>query len=201
MMEKLQIDYERIKQVLPPIEFFKEHRRSIGAGIAALALLFLYPILLIPAFGIALPLYAGWLTLRSLLADRRIAAERQGIQRIVELYFRQAIADANPITLPVRENDDLVERSARVVEFDERRIELFDPIKLRNYSIAWDDIDLHVLYFNITGLEEFAGDKRTIMDKIDEMYLFIKKFSMEISKRCLAIVESALGLVNRRFQK
>ena len=70
------VDVEEIKRFLPSRQFFEKHARTIAIGVAALALWAAFPILTIPVFGVALPLGAGWLLLRSMIEDQRLAAKR-----------------------------------------------------------------------------------------------------------------------------
>ena len=72
------LDVEEIRRFCPSREFFEKHALTI------------------PVFGIALPLGAGWLLLKSMIEDRRLAAKRTQMERAAIEILRQAIVGRLP---------------------------------------------------------------------------------------------------------
>jgi hypothetical protein len=173
-MERLHLNLRQIREVLPSRKLLEQHALLLGFAIVGLTLLVVYPVLTIPVFGIGLPLYAGWLTLKSLLADRQKATKRQLMQRTVELYLQQAIADHALIALPVKENGNTVESAANVTRFDQRDIELFDPVRTRNFSVSWTDIDIPALHYHLTGSKEPLPAKDASLNKVGLAYIWLQ---------------------------
>ena len=68
------LDVEEIRRFYPSRQFFEKHALTI------------------PVFGIASPLGAGWLLLKSMIEDRRLTAKRRQMARAAIEILRQAIA-------------------------------------------------------------------------------------------------------------
>ena len=83
------VDVEELKRFLPSRQFFEKHARTIAIGVAALALWAAFPIPAIPVFGIAMPLGASWLLLKSMIEDQRSAARSRAAKRSRPPWARQ----------------------------------------------------------------------------------------------------------------
>jgi hypothetical protein len=156
------LDFDQIKEFCPSRQFFVKHARSIAIGVAALALWAAFPILTIPVFGIALPLYAGWLLVRSMMEDQRAASKRARMVRAAMVVLRQAIEEKKIVPLPIRTRDKSVDRVVRIVRVDERGVEAVDPIRRISNTYSWTGIDVEKLCqsFSLTEIgpngEEFS---------------------------------------------
>ncbi len=165
------LDFDQIKEFCPSRQFFVQHARSIAIGVAALALWAAFPILTIPVFGIALPLFAGWLLLKSMMEDQRAASKRARMERAAMVILRQAIEERKIVSLPVRSRDKSVDKAVRIVRVDERGIEAVDPTRRISNVYPWSGIELEELCKSLglteAGLneEEFspAADDRSVV--------------------------------------
>ncbi|MGA8172763.1 MAG: hypothetical protein WB816_18285 [Methylocystis sp.] len=145
-MSRLWLDVEAVRQLCPSRQFFKDHAWSIGLGMAALALWAAYPILTIPVFGIALPLGAGWLLVRSMMEDRQLASERARMESATIGALRRAIEEKTIVSLPVRTRDRIVDTPVRITRVDERGVDATDPNRRISTLYSWSRIDIEKLY-------------------------------------------------------
>lgn len=73
-MSRSRLDVEKIRRFCPSRQFFDKHALTV------------------PAFGVASPLGAGWLVLKSMIVDRRQAAKRTQTERAAIEISRQGTA-------------------------------------------------------------------------------------------------------------
>jgi hypothetical protein len=123
-----------------------KHAWPIAIGVAALAIWAAYPILTIPVFGIAMPLAAGWLLLRSMIEDQQVASKRAQMERATIVTLRRAIEERTIVSLPIWTRDKSVERLVRIVRVDERGVEAVDPNRRISNAYAWRRIDVEKLH-------------------------------------------------------
>jgi hypothetical protein len=152
------LDIEEIRQFCPSREFFEKHARTIAISVAALALWAAFPILTIPVFGIALPLGAGWLLLKSMIEDRRLAAKRTQMERAAIDILRQAIDEKKIVSLPIQTRDKCVDTPLKIVRADESGIEASDPDRRISKAYPWSAINIEKLYRDL-GLSEPGGEE------------------------------------------
>lgn len=184
-MRRLRLNFGRMGRALPPRRFFVERVLPIGtAGVVVLALCLAYPILLIPIVGLALPLYAGGRTLKSLFDDRRKASELALLQRNAAVSLRQAIDEKRVINLPVLVNDSVTGLLVHIVRFDEHGIETIDPIRKQPASYSWNEIDLELLCQNLGEYIRPSGESRTAeLGAGNTLASWIKAISSSTSRR------------------
>jgi hypothetical protein len=151
------LDIGEIRQFCPPRQFFEKHARTIAVSVAALALWAAFPILTIPVFGIALPLGAGWLLLKSMIVDQRLAAKHTRMERAAIEILRQAIEAKQIVSLPIQTRDKCVDTPLKITRADENGIEASDPNRRISKVYPWSRIDIEKLYRDL-GLSE-PGDE------------------------------------------
>ena len=151
------LDVEEIRQFCPSRQFFEKHARTIAISVAALALWAAFPILTIPVFGVALPLGAGWLLLKSMIADQRLAAKHTQMERAAIEILRQAIEEKKIVSLPIQSRDKCVDTPVKIIRADESGIEASDPNRRISKVYQWSRIDIEKLYRDL-GLSE-PGDE------------------------------------------
>jgi hypothetical protein len=151
------LDVEEIRQFLPSRQFFEKHARTIAISVAALALWAAFPILTIPVFGVALPLGAGWLLLKSMIQDQRVAARHTQMERAAIEILRQAIEEKKIVSLPIQTRDKCVDTPLKILRADESGIQASDPNRRISKVYPWSRIDIEKLYRDL-GLSE-PGDE------------------------------------------
>jgi hypothetical protein len=122
-----------------------------------LALWAAFPILTIPVFGIALPLGAGWLLLKSMIKDQRLAAKRGLMERAAIETLRRAIGEKAIVSLPIQTRDKCVDTPVRIVRADESGVEAVDPNRRISNVYPWNRIDIEKLY-QVLGLSGTEPD-------------------------------------------
>jgi hypothetical protein len=152
------VDVEELKRFLPSRQFFEKHARTIAIGVAALALWAAFPILTIPVFGIALPLGAGWLLLRSMIEDQRLAAKRTHMERAAIGILRQAAEEKRIVSLPIQTRDKCVDTPLKIIRADQSGIEASDPNRRISKVYPWSSIDIEKLYQDL-GLSEPSSEE------------------------------------------
>ena len=152
------VDVEEIKRFLPSRQFFEKHARTIAISVAALALWAAFPILTIPVFGIALPLGAGWLLLRSMIEDQRLAAKRTQMERAAIGILRQAAEEKRIVSLPIQARDKCVDTPLKIIRADQSGIEASDPNRRISKVYPWSRIDIEKLYQDL-GLSEPSSEE------------------------------------------
>jgi hypothetical protein len=158
------LDIEEIRQFCPSRQFFEKHARTIAISVAALALWAAFPILTIPVFGIALPLGAGWLLLKSMIEDQRLAGKRAQMERAAIEVLRRAIEEKKIVSLPIQTRDKCVDTSVRIVRADELGVEAVDPIRRISNVYPWSRIDIEKLHQGL-GLSEPNGEEASISSR------------------------------------
>ena len=158
------LDVEELRQFCPSRQFFEKHARTIAISVAALALWAAFPILTIPVFGIALPLGAGWLLLKSMIEDQRLAAKHTQMQRAAIEILRQAIEEKKVVSLPIQTRDKCVDTPLKIIRADERGVEGSDPNRRISKVYPWGSIDIERLYRDL-GLSEPSGEEASFSSR------------------------------------
>jgi hypothetical protein len=127
------------------------YRLPIGI-IFCIILILIYPILLIPLFGGAVPIFGGWLTLKSLMEDRQEAKELEIMQDGLKTCLERTIATHSIIDIPLKAG--MPPCAGLITKFDAIKIYLIDISNNTNFSISWNDIDVRMLYYRMTGLKK-----------------------------------------------
>lgn len=152
------LEVEELRQFCPSREFFVKHARTIAISVAALALWAAFPILTIPVFGIALPLGAGWLLLKSMIEDQRLAAKHREMERAAIEILRQAIEEKKVVSLPIQIRDKCVDTPLKITRADERGVEGSDPNRRISKVYPWSSVDIEKLYRDL-GFSEPGGEE------------------------------------------
>jgi hypothetical protein len=158
------LDVEEIKRFCPSRQFFEKHARTIAITVAALALWAAFPFLTIPVFGIALPLGAGWLLLRSMLEDQRLAAKRSRMERAAIEILRQASAEKQIVSLPIQTRDKCVDTPLKIIRVDESGIEASDPERRKSKVYPWSGINIEKLSQDL-GLSEASSEETSFASR------------------------------------
>lgn len=148
-MQRLWPILQGISRELPIRQFLTEHALLIGVGVVILALCFAYPLLLIPLFGLALPLYAGGLTLKSMLDDRRKTSAFARLQRNAAVSLRQAISEKKVVNIPLLGDASLSGLAVHVTRADDQGIETIDVVTKQPASYSWNEINLELFCQNL----------------------------------------------------
>lgn len=148
-MRRLRLNFSGMSQTLPPQRFFAEHALLIGAGAVILGLSFAYPILLIPLLGLALPLCAGGLILKSMLDERREASEFALLQQKAAISLREAINEKRDVNLPVLGDANLSGLTVRIIHADDQGIETINVATKQPVSYSWNEINLELFCQNL----------------------------------------------------
>ena len=133
----------------------------IAGVLFALLVWAMFPILTIPVFGIALPLYAGWLTLKSMIADQQATSRREHIERATVRRLRLAKDEKEVLSIPLRVGDRIVSRRVRITRVDDMGITAVDPEKGISNAYPWKRIAMEELHDSLalSGIDGIDDEK------------------------------------------
>ena len=176
--------FRELSDALPIRRFLTEHALLIGVGVVVLVFCFAYPILLIPLLGLALPLYAGGLTLKSMLDDRRKTSAFVCLQRNAAVSLRQAISEKKVVNLPLLGDASLLGLAVRLTGADDQGIETIDVVTKQPASYSWNEINLELFCRNLAQhIRPTDVNDATEQGARDSSVSWIKAISSAIARR------------------
>ncbi len=191
------LEFEQLRQFLPSRQFVVDHRRMIAGVLFALLVWAMFPILTIPVFGIALPLYAGWLTLKSMIADQQATSRREHIERATVRRLRLAKDEKEVLSIPLRVGDRIVSRRVRITRVDDMGITAVDPEKGISNAYPWKRIAMEELHDSLalSGIDGIDDEKRGASSgwivRLESARNFLVVASLRIRARFVRLFETS----------
>lgn len=163
--------YSKFDNAYAPRPFIRSHKRQLGLGFLTLLLIFYFPLFSVWLLASFVPLYHGAKILKTIIQENKIKKQTAEMESHMSFFLKQAAKTGNPLTLPLKLNNQYVERIGFVVSNNEDGISLRDPETKMIITYPWYKINFEILYErevapNLSQIENFT--ERDVFPKLTD---------------------------------